>query len=149
MRPPASRRVCGALAALVTGLAAVGLANPAAAQPSAFEVGTCDMPGVTAELAPRLRCGTVAVPRDHARQEAGSFRLAVVIIAPAEGTAEPDPVLFLEGGPGSPLTDRAARIAGAESRVLAPNRTLVLLDQRASDGPNRHSVRALRCARLG
>jgi pimeloyl-ACP methyl ester carboxylesterase len=132
MRPWAGRRVCGALAALATGLAAIALAVPAAAQPATFEAGACDLPAVTAELATRLRCGTVAVPRDHARPEAGSFRLAVVIIAPADGAATPDPVLFLEGGPGSPLTDRAARIAGAESRVLAPHRTLVLLDQRAS-----------------
>jgi len=38
----------------------------------------CSLPNVTPEILPRLRCGTVAVPRDHDNPAAGRFNLAVV-----------------------------------------------------------------------
>ena len=106
----------------------------AIAQPAptpSFQQTACDLPGVTAELAPRLRCGTVAVPRDRASPGAGSFRLAVVVIKAAGLDAvQADPVVYVAGGPGSPLTSRAAVIARHEAVIAAPDRDLILVDQR-------------------
>ena len=92
-----------------------------------FKPTACDLQPVSAAIAPRLRCGTVLVPRDYAHAQAGSFRLAVVIIASQTQPAEPDPVLYISGGPGSPLT----KYADYQGRhPYAPGRDLILVDQR-------------------
>ena len=117
-----------------------GLTLPLAAQPAptlpapvlpapAFIEAACALPDVPLPVVPRLRCGTVAVPRSYDRPDAGRFELAVVIAAPADGPAEPDPVVYISGGPGSPLTV----FAGAQaSEPYAPRRTLILVDQRGT-----------------
>jgi len=89
----------------------------------------CSLPNVTPEILPRLRCGTVAVPRDHDNPAAGHFNLAVVIAKSAEQPSSPDPVVYISGGPGGPLTiyaDYQAR------HPYAPGRDLILVDQRGT-----------------
>ena len=106
-------------------------ASPAATSPS-FDETACDLPTISPELRPRLGCGTVSVPRDHGNPASGIFKLAIVIIRTGAKQRQPDPVLFLQGGPGSPLTVRAAQVAGRESAILAPDRDLILIDQRGA-----------------
>lgn len=89
----------------------------------------CSLPNVTPETLPRLRCGTVAVPRDHDNPAAGHFNLAVVVAKSAEQPSLPDPVVYISGGPGGPLTiyaDYQAR------HPYAPGRDLILVDQRGT-----------------
>ena len=89
----------------------------------------CSLPNVTPEILPRLRCGTVAVPRDHDNPAAGHFNLAVVVAKTAEQPSLPDPVVYISGGPGGPLTiyaDYQAR------HPYAPGRDLILVDQRGT-----------------
>jgi len=128
---------------LLNGLAAGGLlavfiamtlqghasASPATTPPTFTET-ACDLPNVSPELRPRLQCGTVSVPRDYDNPPAGLFKLAIVIIRTLAEERQPDPVLFLQGGPGTPLTSRAAQVARNESQILAPDRDLILIDQR-------------------
>jgi pimeloyl-ACP methyl ester carboxylesterase len=113
-------------------LGLVAAIAPARAQQSsepAFATRACDVPGVDVALAPRLTCGTVRVPRDHAHPEAGSFDLAVVVVKSGAASAQPDPVLYISGGPGAPLTIYAA----AQARTpYAPARDLILVDQRGT-----------------
>src|SRR5262249_40259383 len=111
-------------------LASIGLCDVAAAQELApvFAPGNCDLPDI-ATVAGRLRCGNVRVPRDHARPQAGTFALAVVIVAADQQPALADPVVYINGGPGAPLTVYAA----AQARVAyAPRRDLILVDQRGT-----------------
>jgi len=111
-------------------VASIGLCDIAAAQSLApvFVPGNCDLPNITA-VAARLRCGTVRVPRDHARPQAGTFALAVVIIGSEQQPALADPVVYINGGPGAPLTAYAA----AQARTAyAPRRDLILVDQRGT-----------------
>ncbi len=98
----------------------------------AFEETTCELPGMSPDIGSRLRCGTVNVPRDYDHPGAGTFKLAVVDIHPRVKEPQADPVLFIHGGPGSPLTIQAARIARGESATLARNRDLILVDQRGA-----------------
>ena len=89
----------------------------------------CSLPNVTPEILPRLRCGTVAVPRDHDSFGAGHFNLAVVVAKSAEQPSLPDPVVYINGGPGGPLTiyaDYQAR------HPYAARRDLILVDQRGT-----------------
>ncbi len=46
-------------------------------------------------------CGTVAVPERRDRAGSGSFRLPVAVLLSTARQPAPDPVLFLEGGPGA------------------------------------------------
>jgi pimeloyl-ACP methyl ester carboxylesterase len=113
-------------------LAVVGALEAHAAFVPAFAETACALPDMSADIAARLRCGTVSVPRNYADASAGTFKLAVVVIHPRVQEPQAEPVLFIQGGPGSPLTLHAARIARNESATLAPNRDLILVDQRGA-----------------
>lgn len=92
-----------------------------------FQPTACDLPGLSSEIAPRVRCGTVSVPRSYGQPGSGVFKLAVVVVRSAQQPALPDPVVYISGGPGSPLTkytDYQAR------HPYAPDRDLILVDQR-------------------
>ena len=73
-----------------------------------FEQHTCTIPNVDATLAARMRCGTVRVPRDYAHPDGPSFALSVVVIESEQKPALPDPVVYINGGPGEPITVYAA-----------------------------------------
>jgi hypothetical protein len=116
---------------LVIGLALEGHASGQTEplQP-VFDETACDLPGVSPKIRPRLRCGTVSVPRNYDNPGEGRFKLAVVVVRSAQQPALPDPVVYLSGGPGSPLTiyaDQQARMP------CAPGRDFILVDQLASD----------------
>ena len=124
-----SKPVVAGVLLLLTALAAVqGHASGEALRP-VFEATTCDLPDVTPEIRARLRCGTVRVPRDHARPDTGSFSLAVVVIKSAQQPSLSDPVVYISGGPGNPLTIYAAYQA---RNPYAPRRDLILVDQRGT-----------------
>jgi pimeloyl-ACP methyl ester carboxylesterase len=95
----------------------------------AFEEVPCDLPDVSPDIRQRLRCGSVRVPQDHAHPNSGSFSLAVVVIKSEQQPALPDPVVYINGGPGSSLTVFAAYQARAP---YAPRRDLILVDQRGT-----------------
>lgn len=116
------------IVALGVAFAIAGHAGVRAAQPG-FDETACDLPGISPEIRPRLRCGTVAVPRNHASPDAGQFKLAVVAVKSAQQPSLPDPVVYISGGPGNPLTIYAAHQARTP---YAPNRDLILMDQRGT-----------------
>lgn len=67
---------------LIIGLALNGHARGQAEPPQpVFNETTCDLPGISPEFRPRLRRGTVSVPRDYENPGAGWFKLAVVVEA--------------------------------------------------------------------
>ena len=95
----------------------------------AFTESACSLPDLTPELRPRLRCGTVDVPRDYGNPGGGRFALAVVVVKSLTQPSRPDPVVYVSGGPGSPLTVYAAHQARSP---YAPDRDLILVDQRGT-----------------
>lgn len=122
-----SRKRNGLLALAAASLVILAPAAPvlASAVPH-FEPASCDLPDIV-DVAPRLRCGVVRVPRDHVRPDGPTYALAVVVIASTAQPAEPDPVVYISGGPGSPLTI----YTGYQARhPYAPDRDLILVDQR-------------------
>ncbi len=117
-------------------LAGCLLCGPASAQPGpAFTETSCDLPDVSPGILPRLRCGTVSVPRDYSRPGAGRFALAVVVAQSADHPALPDPLLYISGGPGAPLTVYAGYQA---AHPYAPGRDLILVDQRGTGRSEPH-----------
>jgi pimeloyl-ACP methyl ester carboxylesterase len=80
-----------------------------------------------------VRCGHVSVPLHHDRpDEGGEIQLAVAVF-PAAGPSESTPLVVLAGGPGERLVEpilRAAAVVPELAGELAPNRDLVVIDQR-------------------
>lgn len=117
--------------ATVMGLVCIGALNSAAGQigrvQPVFQQAACDLPRLSPDLAPRVRYGTVSVPRNYAQPNLGVFRMAVVVVKSAQQPALPDPVVYISGGPGSPLTMYTDNQA---HHPYAPGRDLILVDQR-------------------
>ena len=123
------RRAAWVLLALAVGASLAGMfAVPAVAEVNpSFEPASCDDLPDIGDVLSRLRCGVVRVPRDHAHPDGPTFALAVVVVQSALQPALPDPVVYISGGPGAPLTI----YAGFQARhPYAADRDLVLVDQR-------------------
>ena len=124
-RPTISGIGCSLLLAAAAGAL---FAMPAIAEVTpSFEPTSCgDLPDI-GDVLSRLRCGVVRVPRDHAHPNGSTVALAVVVVASDRQPALPDPVVYISGGPGAPLTI----YAGFQARhPYAADRDLVLVDQR-------------------
>jgi pimeloyl-ACP methyl ester carboxylesterase len=119
--------VCG-VAVMVVGYA---LENRACGQtpPLAFTDMACELPHITPDIRPRLRCGVVSVPRDYAHPQAGQYKLAVVVIRSVRQPAAAEPVVYISGGPGGPLT---AFTSYQAEHPLAAGRDIILMDQRGT-----------------
>ena len=78
-----------------------------------------------------IECGYLIVPEDRADPDSRNIRLAVAIFRHADGAPEPDPIIYLEGGPGgSPLEIRASNFDAYFGPIFAANRDIILFDQR-------------------
>jgi pimeloyl-ACP methyl ester carboxylesterase len=115
---------------LVLGL----FANAAAAQPSArvlagptLALSPCDhLPAETGAL-----CGAHSVWEDRDAASGRQLTLDVIVLPAREPDAEPDPVVFFAGGPGTAATAFAPGLAKAGFR---DRRDIVLIDQRGTAG---------------
>ncbi|MCC6612566.1 MAG: alpha/beta fold hydrolase [Anaerolineae bacterium] len=77
-----------------------------------------------------VSCGYVIVPEEHANPDGDTLRVMVAIFHTGEHDRQPDPVIYLAGGPGSyTLQVFATGLGGYLDRAL-PDRDVILLDQR-------------------
>ncbi|MFL5733827.1 MAG: alpha/beta hydrolase [Chloroflexia bacterium] len=75
-------------------------------------------------------CGTLTVPEDHQQPGGRQIKLAVAILKSSSDHPAPDPVVFLQGGPGlSVLTNRPELTVPSFYPLLA-SRDVILLEQR-------------------
>ena len=120
----ASRRSRTILAA---GAACLGIAL--AALPSL--AGAASPPGDLVSCPPRLACGVISVPLDHAAPGAGQLRL-VVSRLPARRGPSGGALLFLTGGPGQASVARDDPGLMLELRRLSLNREVIAVDMRGT-----------------
>lgn len=80
-------------------------------------------------LAERATCHWVEVPEDRTRPEGRTVLLAVTVLHSRAATPEPDPVVYLHGGPGGDATPGAR---GWEGDAILDTRDIVLWDQRGT-----------------
>ncbi len=88
----------------------------------------------------RAYCTAFAVPEDWAAPQgqppAGrQIKLKVAMVRASAAAADPDPVVFLDGGPGGAATDDFPAIAPA-FEALRRRHLLLLIDQRGTGGSN-------------
>ncbi len=97
-----------------------------------LEVAPCpfDLPAGQVE-GETVECGYLLVPEDRAAPEGPTIRLAVATFYHPDGDPEPDPVLYLEGGPGgSALEFLSLSFAELSKPAFAADRDFVVFDQR-------------------
>lgn len=76
-----------------------------------------------------IDCGYLTVPEDHTQPDGAQIRLAISIIRSEAAQVQPDPVVFLAGGPGGGITHRAPLLAFTLGAAVG-DRDVILLDQR-------------------
>jgi len=88
-----------------------------------FEIPANHIEGETVE------CGYVIVPEDHRNSSSETIHLATVIFKSQDEQSQPDPLIFLSGGPGEKTVVHAAPLADHLGSFNA-DRDLVFFDQR-------------------
>ncbi|MFB6618066.1 alpha/beta fold hydrolase [Streptomyces sp. NPDC056367] len=94
-----------------------------------YEPGACPK---TAEPVPELkgaRCGTLTVPENRAKPNGRTIKLGVAIVPARAAEPEPDPIVWLAGGPGD---DAVGEAKMAVDGGLNRDRDLILMSQRGT-----------------
>jgi pimeloyl-ACP methyl ester carboxylesterase len=116
------------------------VSQPSRQASSAFQQAHCPFPlGFALVEGRNVTCGFLVVPEDRSLPKGPTIRLAVAIFKTPSSQPDPDPVLFLSGGPGGALLETMGPRYNAGN--LPSNRNLILLDQRGVG----YSQPSLRC----
>jgi|APSaa5957512622_1039677.scaffolds.fasta_scaffold18375_2 pimeloyl-ACP methyl ester carboxylesterase len=108
---------------------------PANAQSSApcFESADCPFEGGDWLIGENIDCGYVTVPADHKKDDGRTIRIAVAILRSTSSNPEPDPVIFLQGGPGlGSVTYAQGLVQSPLIQRIREKRDYILFDQRGS-----------------
>jgi hypothetical protein len=68
-------------------------------------------PDVVATAPVTLTCGSVTVPERHSRPDGPKVVLPVAVLQPPGGAAHPDPIVYLDGGPGGDGVSNAGQLS--------------------------------------
>lgn len=107
-------------------------AEPTPEPVALFEEAPCpfDLPDGHVE-GETVECGYLAVPEKRGDPDSRTIRLAVAIFRHPDGASRPDPIIYLEGGPGgSPLKVRVPEFDAVFGGLFAAGRDIILFDQR-------------------
>jgi pimeloyl-ACP methyl ester carboxylesterase len=94
---------------------------------SAFQPGPCTF---RQWIVNDISCGTLTVPEDHQQPGGRQIKLAVAILKSSAGHPAPDPVVFLQGGPGLSVLTTTSVSAIPSFYPLLASRDVILLEQR-------------------
>jgi pimeloyl-ACP methyl ester carboxylesterase len=107
----------------------------------AFEKTACEF---TAPEGITVTCGYVSVPEDRTNQHTKTIQLAVVIFHSTNAEPAPDPVVFLQGGPGGQAVLLSAEDYELLVKPFLSKRDFIAFDQRGTG----LSIPALGCDEL-
>jgi pimeloyl-ACP methyl ester carboxylesterase len=93
----------------------------------------CELSAAGGRLTASALCGTLTVPENPGQPDGRQVELAFAVKPARASTAQPDPVVFLAGGPGQSARDALPIMQGALNE-LNRERDLVFLDQRGTGG---------------
>jgi pimeloyl-ACP methyl ester carboxylesterase len=101
---------------------------------TAFEPTSCPFPVAQGAFTPsHIRCGYLVVPENRQAETGKTVKLAVAVFKSPSRNPAPDPLIYLEGGPGSPLVDaEGPSIVASGMPDYVGNRDLILVDQRGA-----------------
>ncbi|MBZ0294656.1 MAG: alpha/beta hydrolase, partial [Anaerolineae bacterium] len=88
-----------------------------------------------------VACGTVTLPQDRLHPQERGLDIAVAVFKARSSSPAPDPLIFLDGGPGSRTLDAFVSGLGTFPRRLNQQRDFIVFDYRGIG----HSNPALTC----
>jgi len=77
-----------------------------------------------------VTCGFAVVPEAHRNPGGSTIKLPVAVFKSVSATPAPDPVVYIEGGPGGAVQDTLTYFLAGDLPVLTANRDLIVYDQR-------------------
>lgn len=107
---------------------------------TALQLLPCDVAGIPGGG----RCGTYDVYENRAARAGRVVALNVVVIPATGPTPAPDPIVWLEGGPGGAATQAAGPVSQQYFRGARATRDLIFVDQRGTGNSN-----PLKCGDIG
>jgi pimeloyl-ACP methyl ester carboxylesterase len=122
------RAVSGLVALVLTGCGDDVQSPPTRVWPEGLE--PCEVAGIRG-----ARCGSFAVFEDREARSGRRIDIAVVVLPAADSDPEPDPVLFVTGGPGQAARELIS-FANTAYAELRRRRDLVFIDQRGTGASN-------------
>lgn len=105
------------------------------AEPGKISLVSCDVPSTEPNQSQKALCGTREVFEDRAKRTGRKIPIKIVVYPATGSDKEPDPFLYIPGGPGSSATEDAAYVA-REFAKIRERRDLVFIDQRGTGGSN-------------
>jgi pimeloyl-ACP methyl ester carboxylesterase len=115
----------------VAGLTASCASDPIST--AVFASGACPQPkdpgGPAPDLGPAAACGYLTVPEDRRSPTGRTVRLAVARVPAVSPAGHPDPIVYLEGGPGVSMLLLASRAIKAGVNA---DRDVIFLEQRGT-----------------
>jgi pimeloyl-ACP methyl ester carboxylesterase len=105
-----------------------------------FEAAACPFQEYRIPVDEQIDCGYLVVPEERSQANSRPIQLAVAIIRTHDPTPAPDPLVFLQGGPGISGLDSVDYFV-AQAAGLRAERDIILLDQRGTG----YSLPNLRC----
>lgn len=110
--------------------------NPATAVPapaSRFKIiSPCPFEAAAELPAERLLCGYLQVPENRNKADSALLKLPVAVIRTTNAQPEPDPVIFLAGGPGASPTSSEHSFKLFASHAFGQERDIILFTQRGA-----------------
>ena len=87
---------------------------------------------VPGPLRDSIRFGYLDVPRDHASPGGPTFKIAIAILAASTTDPEPDPLIFIPGGPGESVIEQDAVRLARSPRIdlLRQRRDFIIIEPR-------------------
>jgi pimeloyl-ACP methyl ester carboxylesterase len=103
--------------------------RPAPQKPARILLEPCDVPG----LPGKARCGTYEVHENRGTRRGRKIRLKIVELPATGKDPAPEPLAFINGGPGESATEAAAGLAQEFAKVRQRH-DILLVDQRGTGG---------------
>lgn len=114
----------------------VSTSTPIATGIPRFQPGACPFTLGSAFVEGRnVTCGFLVVPEDRANTQSPTIQVAVAVFKTPSANPAPDPIIFLQGGPGGRIIKDFAGLITAHTLDLETqfgNHDLVLIDQRGT-----------------
>jgi pimeloyl-ACP methyl ester carboxylesterase len=105
---------------------------PASDDQAHFEAAPCPF-DADPQILEQVRCGWLVVPENRAAPQGRQLRLAVAVLKSPSGTPRPDPIVFLNGGPGGRSVEGVpARTRSPVWNAIRADRDVVFFDQRGT-----------------
>lgn len=99
--------------------------------PARFVSADCEVPPPPGQDPNRVRCGFLIVPEYRPPRDGRTMQIATMVVPASGADPQPDPVVYIDGGPGFRTLDNSLPLHNAE--VLAPllgHRDVIYFDPR-------------------